>query len=800
MVLLWVCAEAMGLSPGTLKGIRRKGFRLPTPIQRKTIPLILQGIDIVGMARTGSGKTAAFVIPLLEKLKAHSSTSQGARACILSPTRELALQTFKVVQDLGRHTDLRTAVLVGGDSMEAQFTELASLPDIIVATPGRLVHHLAEIDVFNLKSVEIAVFDEADRLFEMGFADQLKEILSGMSPSRQTLLFSATMPRILAEFARAGLKDPELIRLDADTKISPDLKMHFFRVREEEKVAALIFLLREVIDAGQSTILFVATRHHVEFLSLILEKEHISAVPIHGNMDQSARKINMAKFKARKAEVLVVTDVAARGLDIPLLDNVINYDFPPKPKLFVHRSGRVARAGRPGTSYNFVSSDELGYLVDLHLFLGRKLIPSPIRDLSKAAKGVQSVDFSSDPSAPPPSEFGRFPQTALDPLVGHISSVISQVPDLQIQQRSLMNAKLLYVKTRPPASSESARRAKSFEKEGIHPILAAAVPSLALGGLEAQESLANITASLRAYRPSQTVFEAQVASARAGQGAGMAATPGMLAAAPHERNLEVMKMKRDAHSGAIESRKKHKLLDDDKDEDDVHSVLQNTQPITSNRFRDTSFYLSHEPSAGGRTAEQFLAVGSGDQFRDAVIDLGGEDAQGEAQRKSSAYHWDNKSKRYVKLQKGETMKGGKRAKDKTQGGRTKKDKDKEGLLYKKWSKKTKMSIGKPNANSNMAAAMGGRFKRGGRGWENPLKTFDDPELKKGTRNELKTADQVRKQRKEEQKKREKNLPKKVRDAVVHKGKGNTHKGVNKGKVKGVSISKKRGQTGSKGRR
>ncbi len=783
------CVDAMGLSLSVLKGIRRKGFRLPTPIQRKTIPLILQGMDIVGMARTGSGKTAAFVIPLLEKLQAHSTTASGARACILSPTRELALQTYKVVQELGRHMNLRTAVLVGGDSMEAQFTELAASPDILVATPGRLVHHLHEIDAFNLRSITFVVFDEADRLFEMGFADQLKDILSGMPSSRQTLLFSATMPRILAEFARAGLKDPELIRLDADTKISPDLKMYFFRVRDEEKVAALLFLLREVIDAAQSTIVFVATRHHVEFLSLILEKEKIASVPIHGNMDQTARKINMAKFKAKKAEVLVVTDVAARGLDIPLLDNVINYDFPPKPKLFVHRSGRVARAGRQGTSYNFVTSDELGYLVDLHLFLGRKLVPSPIRDLSKAAEELENTERQYDPYNPPPSEFGRFPQTVLDPLLGHVTAMIGSIPDLLIQQKSLANAKVLYIKTRPPASSESARRAKSFEREGIHPILAAAVPSMALGGLEAQQSLADITASLRAYRPSQTVFESQVASARAGQGAGMAATPGILAAAPHERNLEVMKMKREAHASAIESTKKQKSYVD-KDhvvERDTHDV-----PKSGNRFRDTGFYLSHEPASGGRTAEQFLAVGSGDQFKDAIIDLGGEDAEGEARRKSSAWHWDNKTKRYVKLQKGETMKAGRRAKDTTQNGPSKKDRGKEGEMYKRWTKKTKMSIGKSHGDSNIAQAMGGRFTRGGRGWENPLKKSQDDSIPTGRKvqHELKSADQVRKLRREEQKKREKNLPKKVRDMQANRG-GMSKKGVKQKGLKGKAISKKK---------
>ena len=229
--------EAMNLSPLVLKGIRRKGFRLPTPIQRKTIPLIMQGLDIVGMARTGSGKTAAFVIPLLERLKEHSGTASGARALILSPTRELALQTFKVVQDLGRSMNLRTAVLVGGDAIEAQFGELASNPDLIVATPGRLVHMLMEIKgAFNLKAVELAVFDEADRLFEMGFAEEINQILSGMSSARQTLLFSATMPEKIRKFAESALVNPIVVNVGRAGAANLDVIQEVEYVKQEARL------------------------------------------------------------------------------------------------------------------------------------------------------------------------------------------------------------------------------------------------------------------------------------------------------------------------------------------------------------------------------------------------------------------------------------------------------------------------------------------------------------------------------------------------------------------------------------
>eukprot|EP00958_Prasinococcus_capsulatus_P028761 scaffold7214_cov410-Prasinococcus_capsulatus_cf.AAC.1 len=228
--------ETMGLSMSLLKAIRRKGYRIPTPIQRKAMPFVLAGRDVVAMARTGSGKTAAFVIPMIHALEEHSQVV-GVRAVILSPTRELALQTLKVVKDLGKLTNLRSCLLVGGEALETQYENLAQNPDILIATPGRLMHLLSEVATFSLKAVTYVCFDEvsgrahhvwrydsfqadqggarvqADRLFEMGFADQIRQIMSKIPESRQTLLFSATLPGQLAEFARAGLKEPHLIRL-----------------------------------------------------------------------------------------------------------------------------------------------------------------------------------------------------------------------------------------------------------------------------------------------------------------------------------------------------------------------------------------------------------------------------------------------------------------------------------------------------------------------------------------------------------------------------------------------------------
>uniref|UniRef100_A0A0N5AUU5 RNA helicase n=1 Tax=Syphacia muris TaxID=451379 RepID=A0A0N5AUU5_9BILA len=341
--------QSLGLDHTVFKGIEKKGYRQPTPIQRKAIPLIVDGKDVVAMSRTGSGKTAAFVIPLLQRLKRREAI--GVRALLIAPTRELAMQTFKFVKELGRYTGLRAAVLVGGDRIEDQFAILHEKPDILIATPGRLLHLVVEMNL-KLSTVEYFVLDEADRLFEMGFTDQLHEVLKRLPDNRQTLLFSATLPKLLVDFAKAGLTDPVLVRLDVDEKISEQLSMVFLTCRSCDKIAVLLHLLRSVIPSNEQTIIFCATMKHVEYLSTIISKAGLDCT-----------------FRNKLCPLLIVTDVAARGVDIPLLDNAINFHFPPKAKLFVHRVGRVARAGRSGRSFSLVVPDEIPYLADLFLFL-----------------------------------------------------------------------------------------------------------------------------------------------------------------------------------------------------------------------------------------------------------------------------------------------------------------------------------------------------------------------------------------------------------------------------------------------
>lgn len=519
--------QAMGLNANLLKAITRKGFTVPTPIQRKTIPLVLDGRDVVGMARTGSGKTAAFVLPMMEKLKTHS-VKVGARALIMSPSRELALQTLKVVKEFGKGTDLKCVLLVGGDSLEEQFGLMSTNPDIVIATPGRFLHLKVEMGL-DLSSICYVVFDEADRLFEMGFATQLTEILHALPQSRQTLLFSATLPKSLVEFPRAGLQEPVLVRLDAESKISPDLQSAFFSVKSAEKEGVLLHLLSEVIkiptgptetalnakakakvtennkkrkrgDADRvkpnesptahSTIIFAATKHHVDYLTALLRRAGYSVSHVYGSLDQIARRMQVQDFRTGITHILVVTDVAARGIDIPVLANVINYDFPPQPKIFVHRVGRTARAGQRGWSYSLVQECDAPYLLDLQLFLGRRLILG--RDSGLALHYAEDIVL------------GSLARDRLERSSEWVGKILDQDSELFALRSVAVRGEKLYLRTRNAASSESARRSKDLITSpgwtALHPLFIDEHDSTET---EREKMLARVSS----FRPSETVFE-----------------------------------------------------------------------------------------------------------------------------------------------------------------------------------------------------------------------------------------------------------------------------------------------------
>ncbi|KAF1800217.1 P-loop containing nucleoside triphosphate hydrolase protein [Mucor lusitanicus] len=661
--------QSMGLSNPVFKAIIHKGFKVPTPVQRKCIPLILQGDDVVGMARTGSGKTAAFLIPMLERLKTHSAKT-GARGLVLSPSRELALQTQKVCKELMKYTDLRSGCIVGGDSLDEQFEMIASNPDILIATPGRLLHLAVEMNL-DLRTIEYVVFDEADRLFEMGFAVQLHEILSRLPPSRQTLLFSATLPKMLVDFAKAGLQEPTLIRLDVDTKISRDLEMAFFSVKDNEKEGALLYLLKNVIklpkhtqnedqtdvkkykkkkadkkeksgtEADHQTILFAATKHHVEYLATLLETAGYQVSYVYGSLDQTARNIQINRFRNGVTNIMVVTDVAARGIDIPILENVINYDFSGSSKVFVHRVGRAARAGRRGWAYSLVSTDELPYLIDLQLFLTRPLVLGGEKD---------EYDYTSE------LVLGAMPKDSLIDDKAWADDKISKDAALEGIYRTAMNAYKLYNRTKPRAAAESYGRAKEVIKKkaynNLHPLLLNEENQSA-----AEIERANMINAISGFRPAETIFEFGVRGTRK-------LTPATMMMRGRRQVVDKIitnhKAKKEAESAVLdkpldirdEKEVVEKLGGDVEEEElaqafNIPESKEDKKKKTS--FRDEEFYISYtQKDANTERGYSMNNEGSFmEQASKAQLDLTGDD--NDAIKKSqNMLRWDSKKRKFIK--------------------------------------------------------------------------------------------------------------------------------------------------------
>ena len=386
----------------------------------------------------------------------------------------------------------------------------------------------------DLKSVQYVVFDEADRLFEMGFEIALTEIINRLPPARQTLLFSATLPKSLVEFAKAGLQTPKLVRLDAEGKISTDLKMAFFSVKQAEKEACLLHLLRDVIGvptgsnqpegvpdgkgkkraisqyaAPHQTLVFVATKHHVEYLTVLLTTAGYSVSQIYGTLDQTARSIQMDRFRRGITNILVVTDVAARGIDIPVLENVVNYDFPTGARVFVHRVGRTARAGRIGWAWSFLTVPELPYLLDLQLFLGRPL---------KHRVSAEDVRAWSDSLI-----LGPFPRDAIDQELESIKSLDAEDSSIESLREIMRKGHGMYERSKGKASQASYKRAKGMSKDPashglvststpIHPVLfhksAKVIPhAKAAGDQINEEARTALLKVINSFTPTETVFE-----------------------------------------------------------------------------------------------------------------------------------------------------------------------------------------------------------------------------------------------------------------------------------------------------
>ncbi|KDO30101.1 hypothetical protein SPRG_05292 [Saprolegnia parasitica CBS 223.65] len=714
--------QALGLSPPIFKAVMAMGYKVPTPIQRKSLPHVLSGKDVVAMARTGSGKTAAFLIPMLEKLKEHSKKI-GVRALILSPTRELAVQTIKFAKSLAKFTDIKCGLIVGGDSLEQQFELLGTNPDVLVATPGRLMHLLQEIPEFTLAAMEYVCFDEADRLFEMGFAEQLQEILTSMPASRQTLLFSATLPQALVQFARAGLTEPELIRLDVESQISDQLKISFFTMRTEDKPSALVYLLRDVIPSTEQTIVFAATRHHVEFLHELLLSCHIDSSCVYGDMDQTSRKINIGKFRAKKTPILIVTDVAARGIDIPLLNNVLNYSFPSTPKLFVHRVGRAARAGRSGMAFNFVDPDEMPYMVDLHLFLGRRLedtCPADVPGYTLADMTVDQVHY------------GCFPQAILDTeteclkeTLTHNSQVAPLVKPVARRALEALDQALkggLAKKVHPlfyshMSDSNVVQEAYLEQLKGFRP--AATIFEVSTGIHSIKKNAPSVLMMKTKRKLHNNIIEKNVGKVKAAKAAADEDEDSVDEALNPEEQAEFRTKRREAREAAeaeeaavpvigskrylsAADRKKVKKMklngenvDVDalwKEKEAAKAVVSETTDDNAKKFQDEENYIGYIKDTD-YAKEEALSRGAdggrGNAFaqarlEDAMLDVNPDEAVA-MNNKRRLLHWDVRKKKFIKTTVGELKNG--TIKKRNDGTQLSSKKQKVGETYKKWQQK-----------------------------------------------------------------------------------------------------------------
>jgi ATP-dependent RNA helicase RhlE len=364
--------ETLGLSAGLLRAVADQGYREPTPVQRQAIPVILQGRDILAGAQTGTGKTAGFTLPLLQRLGAKPSTNGrcGVRALILTPTRELAAQVQQSVRTYGRHLPLTSEVIFGGVKINPQINRLRRGVDILVATPGRLLDHVGQ-KTLDLARVEILVLDEADRMLDMGFIHDIRRILALLPPRRQNLLFSATYTDDIRKLADGLLEVPALIQVPRCDATAARIAQVIHPVDRKRKRELLSFLIGS--KGWKQVLVFTRTKHGANRLAQQLDRDGIDAAVIHGNKSQGARTRALGEFKSGKVRVLVATDIAARGLDIDQLPHVVNFELPHVPEDYVHRIGRTGRAGREGAAVSLVCVDEHPLLRDIERLLKREL-------------------------------------------------------------------------------------------------------------------------------------------------------------------------------------------------------------------------------------------------------------------------------------------------------------------------------------------------------------------------------------------------------------------------------------------
>jgi ATP-dependent RNA helicase RhlE len=384
-----------------LRALAGEGYTIPTPIQQQAIPQVLQGRDLLGCAQTGTGKTAAFAIPILQRLYTQQKNQPGIKALILTPTRELAIQIDESFAAYGRYTGIRHTVIFGGVSQVSQVNTLRRGVDVLVATPGRLLDLMSQ-GYIRLDQLKIFVLDEADRMLDMGFIHDVKKVIAKLPQQRQTLFFSATMPPEIQKLASQLLTNPAKVEVTPPSSTVDRIEQRLFYVSKAEKPELLIHLLGD--PAIETALVFTRTKHGADKVARILQRNQIRAAAIHGNKSQNARQAALNDFKNGTIRVLVATDIAARGIDIDELSHVFNFELPDVPETYVHRIGRTGRAGNHGISMSFCSPEERTELKDIQKLIGKNI---PVMADHPFAANANSA-------APPPAPRQPRPQRSMN--------------------------------------------------------------------------------------------------------------------------------------------------------------------------------------------------------------------------------------------------------------------------------------------------------------------------------------------------------------------------------------------------
>ncbi|WJH34535.1 DEAD/DEAH box helicase [Paenibacillus aurantius] len=374
-----------GLEPKVLRAITEMGFEESTPIQEKTIPLAMEGKDLIGQAQTGTGKTAAFGVPLIHKIQ---PTEEKIVALIMCPTRELAIQVAEEISKLGRFKGIRSLPIYGGQDIVKQIRALKKKPQIIIGTPGRLLDHINRKTI-KLDDVQTVILDEADEMLDMGFMEDIQSILKLVPEDRHTMLFSATMPANIQRLAQQFLRNPEHVSVIPKQVSAPLIQQAYIEMHEKQKFEGLCRLLD--MEAPELAIIFGRTKRRVDELSEALQKRGYPAEGLHGDLSQNQRDNVMRKFRDGSIDVLVATDVAARGLDVSGVTHVVNFDLPQDPESYVHRIGRTGRAGKEGTAWTFVTPREIDHLHFIEKITRHKIPKKPLPSLAEAIEGKQKA-------------------------------------------------------------------------------------------------------------------------------------------------------------------------------------------------------------------------------------------------------------------------------------------------------------------------------------------------------------------------------------------------------------------------